>query len=94
MAFMHLGGDAGAKPTYFEVYAADKLVPTLKAAVIYSLSVRSAMIPARVACRHISKLQISNALRSLLKCSSNMLLQQQLLISTLGCFPRLALRTF
>ncbi|WIA17383.1 hypothetical protein OEZ85_014241 [Tetradesmus obliquus] len=39
MAFMHLGGDAGAKPTYFEVYAADKLVPTLKAAVIYSLSV-------------------------------------------------------
>lgn len=42
MAFMHLGGDAGAKPTYFEVYAADKLVPTLKAAVIYSLSVRGA----------------------------------------------------
>lgn len=39
MAFMHLGGDAGAKPTYFEVYAAEKLVPTLKAAVIYSLSV-------------------------------------------------------
>lgn len=39
MAFMHLGGDAGAKPTYFELYAADKLVPTLKAAVIYSLSV-------------------------------------------------------
>lgn len=42
MAFMHLGGDAGAKPTYFEVYAADKLVPTLKAAVIYSLSVSPA----------------------------------------------------
>lgn len=39
MAFMHLGGDAGAKPTYFEVYAADKLVPTLKSAIIYSLSV-------------------------------------------------------
>lgn len=40
MAFLQLGGEAGARPTYFEVYAADKLLPTLKAAVIYSLSVR------------------------------------------------------
>lgn len=39
MAFLQLGGEAGAKPTYFEVYAADKLVPSLKAALIYSLSV-------------------------------------------------------
>lgn len=39
MAFLQLGGEAGAKPTYFEVYAADKLVPTLKAALIYSLAV-------------------------------------------------------
>ncbi|KAF8065928.1 PEX12 [Scenedesmus sp. PABB004] len=39
MAFLALGGDAGARPTYFEVYAADKLLPSLKAAVIYSLSV-------------------------------------------------------
>eukprot|EP00775_Hariotina_reticulata_P011413 gene11413-11560_t len=38
MAFMQLGGAEG-RPTFFEVYAADKLVPTLKAAVIYSLSV-------------------------------------------------------
>jgi len=38
MAFMQLGGAEG-RPTYFEVYATDKLVPTLKAAVIYSLSV-------------------------------------------------------
>jgi peroxin-12 len=39
MAFLALGGEAGARPTFFEVYAADKLVPTLKAAIIYSLSV-------------------------------------------------------
>ncbi|KIZ01135.1 Peroxisome assembly protein 12 [Monoraphidium neglectum] len=39
MSFVSLGGDAGSKPTFFEVYAADKLVPSLRAAVIYSLSV-------------------------------------------------------
>lgn len=39
MAFMHLGGEAGATPSFFEVYAADKLVPTLRGAIIYSLSV-------------------------------------------------------
>ncbi len=39
MAFVYLGGDGSTKPTYFEVYAAEKLVPSLKAAIIYSLSV-------------------------------------------------------
>lgn len=39
MAFLQLGGEGGGKPTFFEVYAADKLVPSLKAALIYSLSV-------------------------------------------------------
>lgn len=39
MSFVSLGGDAGSRPTFFEVYAADKLVPSLKAAVVYSLSV-------------------------------------------------------
>jgi peroxin-12 len=41
MSFVNLGGEAGARPTFFEVYAADKLVPSLKAAVIYALAVRS-----------------------------------------------------
>jgi peroxin-12 len=40
MSFVYLGGEGGVKPTYFEVYAADKLGPSLRAAVIYSLSVR------------------------------------------------------
>ncbi len=40
MSFVHLGGEGGLRPTYFEVYAADKLPPSLKAAIIYSLSVR------------------------------------------------------
>jgi peroxin-12 len=39
MAFVQLGGDHSARPTYFEVYAADKLVPSLRAAVTYTLSV-------------------------------------------------------
>ncbi|KAI8475553.1 MAG: Pex12 amino terminal region-domain-containing protein [Monoraphidium minutum] len=39
MSFVSLGGDAGSRPTFFEVYAADKLVPSLRAAVVYSLSV-------------------------------------------------------
>ena len=39
MSFVYLGGEGGVKPTYFEVYAADKLGPSLRAAVIYSLSV-------------------------------------------------------
>lgn len=37
--FVNLGGDESSKPTYFEVVAADRLVPSLKAAVIYALSV-------------------------------------------------------
>lgn len=39
MAFVTLGGDASTRPTYFEVFAADRLTPSLKAALIYSLSV-------------------------------------------------------
>jgi len=41
MSFVSLSGDAGSKPTFFEVYAADKLVPSLRAAIVYSLSVRA-----------------------------------------------------
>ncbi|KXZ52227.1 hypothetical protein GPECTOR_10g858 [Gonium pectorale] len=37
--FVHLGGDENSKPTYFEVIAADRLVPSLKAAIVYTLSV-------------------------------------------------------
>jgi len=39
MSFVHLGADSGSRPTFFEVYAADRLAPSLKAALIYSLSV-------------------------------------------------------
>lgn len=39
MAFVYLGGNESTKPTYFEVVAADKLVPSLKAAVVYTLAV-------------------------------------------------------
>jgi peroxin-12 len=41
MAFVQLGGDDGSRPTYFEVLAADRLVPSLRAAVVYALSVLS-----------------------------------------------------
>jgi peroxin-12 len=39
MSFVALGGDAGVRPTFFELVAAEKLMPSLKAAVVYSLSV-------------------------------------------------------
>uniref|UniRef100_A0A7S3VUL7 Peroxisome biogenesis protein 12 n=1 Tax=Dunaliella tertiolecta TaxID=3047 RepID=A0A7S3VUL7_DUNTE len=41
MSFVNLGGDAAATPTYFEVVAADRIVPSLKSAVVYTLSVLS-----------------------------------------------------
>ncbi|GAX80892.1 hypothetical protein CEUSTIGMA_g8327.t1 [Chlamydomonas eustigma] len=41
MSFVNLGGDEKTKPTYFEIIAADQLVPSLKSAVIYTLSVFS-----------------------------------------------------
>jgi peroxin-12 len=44
MSFVALGGDAGSRPTFFEVYAADKLVPSLRAAIVYSLSVRGHVV--------------------------------------------------
>ena len=41
MSFVSLGGDDSTKPTYFEVVAADRLVPSLRAAAVYTLSVRA-----------------------------------------------------
>lgn len=39
MSFLLLGGDGSSRPTFFEVVAAERLMPSLKAAVVYSLSV-------------------------------------------------------
>ncbi len=39
MSFVTLGGDGSARPTFFELVAAERLMPSLKAAVAYSLSV-------------------------------------------------------
>lgn len=39
MSFVALGGE-GIRPTFFELIAADRLMPSLKAAITYSLSVR------------------------------------------------------
>ena len=44
MSFVTLGGD-GSRPTYFELIAAERLVPSLRAAVVYSLSVYSQRRP-------------------------------------------------
>lgn len=44
MSFVHLGGEDGSRPTYFEVLAADRLVPSLRAAVVYVMSVRQAVM--------------------------------------------------
>eukprot|EP00798_Chlamydomonas_sp_ICE-L_P022822 gene22822-29993_t len=41
MSFVSVGGDDSTKPTYFEVVAADRLVPSLRAATVYTLSVVS-----------------------------------------------------
>lgn len=38
MAFVQLGS-AGDSPTFFEMVAADRLMPSLKAAIAYTLSV-------------------------------------------------------
>ncbi|EFN57496.1 hypothetical protein CHLNCDRAFT_48657 [Chlorella variabilis] len=46
MSFVALGGDAGVRPTFFELVAAEKLMPSLKAAVLYSLSVYAQRRPA------------------------------------------------
>lgn len=45
MSFVSLGGD-GLRPTFFELVAADRLMPSLKAAVVYSLSVYAQRRPA------------------------------------------------
>lgn len=45
MSFVQVGGDAHSKPTYFELLAADSLVPSLKSAVVYTLSVLSQRYP-------------------------------------------------
>ncbi len=41
MSFVALGGDGSTRPTFFELVAAERLMPSLKAATIYSLSVSS-----------------------------------------------------
>jgi peroxin-12 len=46
MSFVALGGDTGQFPTFFELVAAEKLMPSLKAAVLYSLSVYAQRRPA------------------------------------------------
>lgn len=45
MSFVSVGGDETSRPTYFEVVAAERLVPSLKAAVVYALSVRACPWP-------------------------------------------------
>ncbi len=44
MSFFTVGGDGSNRPTFFELIAADRLMPSLKAAVIYSLSVRNLIL--------------------------------------------------
>lgn len=39
MSFVALGGDGSTRPTFFELLAAERLMPSLKAATVYSLSV-------------------------------------------------------
>ncbi len=39
MSFVSLGGDGSTRPTFFEMVAADRLMASLKAATMYSLSV-------------------------------------------------------
>ncbi|DBB06285.1 TPA: hypothetical protein ACH3X1_011860 [Trebouxia sp. C0004] len=39
MSFVALGGDGSTRPTFFELVAAERLMPSLKAATVYSLSV-------------------------------------------------------
>ena len=40
MAFVALSGAQGGRPTFFEMVAAERLMPSLKSAAAYSLSVR------------------------------------------------------
>ena len=44
MSFVSLGGDGTTRPTFFELVAAERLMPSLKAATIYSLSVSVSII--------------------------------------------------
>jgi hypothetical protein len=45
MSFVQVGGDSASRPTYFELIAADQLVPSLKSAALYTLSVLSQRYP-------------------------------------------------
>jgi hypothetical protein len=45
MSFVQVGGDSASRPTYFELIAADQLVPSLKSAIVYTLSVLSQRYP-------------------------------------------------
>jgi peroxin-12 len=52
MAFVGLGGDAASRPTFFELVAADRLMPALRSATSYTLAVlaqaRPRGLPARL----------------------------------------------
>ncbi len=39
MSFLTVGGDGSTRPTFFELVASDRLGPSLKAAIVYSLAV-------------------------------------------------------
>ena len=39
MSFLTVGGDGSQRPTFFELIAADRLMPSLKAAIVFSVSV-------------------------------------------------------
>ena len=39
MSFVTVAGGAGDAPTFFELIAAEKLMPSLKAAITYALAV-------------------------------------------------------
>lgn len=45
MSFVALGGE-GLRPTFFELVAAERLMPSLKSALVYSLSVAAQRRPA------------------------------------------------
>lgn len=50
-SFVTLGGDGATRPTFFELVAAERLMPSLKAAITYSISVRDTKLTL-AACRH------------------------------------------
>ncbi|KAK9801364.1 hypothetical protein WJX73_000250 [Symbiochloris irregularis] len=45
MSFVTLGGDGATRPTFFELVAAERLMPSLKAAISYSIAVLAQQRP-------------------------------------------------